>query len=260
MDTVNWISNITKIKEDVLVSDLILPGSHNSASYAVRPGKRVKWMTFDSSAVYQGDTIYEQLKKGIRMLHVRVLLDKRTKRLRTYSKSQNVDFDTVLKQIKAFSVLSKDVVFIRLIARDSSAAKGIKDSITSTFGSASVEHSDANLLLKTKIMDLLTANTRIVFMGCDVRVTHLEMVKSNKNRAVGGRNFDALLYQRKPIISFRGRENVKLKTNETFDKFVFRHGEYCLKQTNTVLFDYATCNDNITRLILMCYLRCGIIR
>ena len=260
MDTLNWISNMVKIKEDITISDLILPGSHNSASYAVRPGKRVRSMTFDSSAEYQRDTIYEQLKKGIRMLHTRVLLDKRTKRLRTYSKSQNVDFDTVLKQIKAFSVLSKDVIFIRLIARDSSAARGIKDSITSTFGSASVEYTDANLLLKTKIKDLLSAKTRIIFIGCDVRITHLESVKSSETKTASSGNFDVLLYQRKPIISFKSRENVKLKTNETFDKFVFLHGEYCLKQINTVLFDFATCNDNITRLILMCYLRCGIIR
>lgn len=259
MDTVNWISNMTKIKGDLKVSDLILPGSHNSASYLVRPGKRVQPMSFDSSAIYQRDTVYEQLKQGIRMLHIRVLLDKRTKRLRTHSKSQNVDFDTVVKQIKAFSVLSKDVVFIRLIAQDASAATAIKTSIGSAFGSGSVEYTDANLLMKTEIKGLMSANTRLVFIGCDVRVTRLETIKSGENRAGMG-HFDVLLYQRKPLFSFRGRESYKLETNDTFDKFVSAHGEFCLKHTNAVLFDFATCNDNVTRLILTCYLRCGIVR
>ena len=258
MDTINWINNIAKIKENVTVSQLILPGSHNSASYQVRPGRRVKSMTLDSSAVYQSDTIYDQLKKGVRFLHIRVLLDKRTQRLRTYSKSQNVDFDTVLKQIKAFSLISKDIVFIRLIAHDPAAATSLKNVIGMAFGNASVEYTDANLLLKAMPKDLMTAGKRVVLLGCDVRVTHLEKIRSDGPQATNGRSFDALLYQKRPLISFKGREEFKVRTNETFHKFAA--GYDGLKQINTVLFDFVTSNDNIAQMILMSYLRCGIIR
>ena len=113
---------MVRVKNDLTVSEVILPGSNNSASYMVRPGKRVKCLSLDSSALYQEDSIYEQLKKGVRMLYIRVLLDQRTKRLRTHSKSQNVDFDAVLKQLKAFLLISKAVVFVQLIAHDQSAA------------------------------------------------------------------------------------------------------------------------------------------
>ena len=263
MDTINWIRNMVKVKNDLTVSGLILPGSNNSASYMVRPGKRVKCFSLDSSALYQEDSIYDQLKKGVRMLYIRVLLDPRTKRLRTHSRSQNVDFDAVLKQLKAFLLISKDVVFVQLIAHDQSAAHAIKLAMRNSLPDVITEISNATALNETKIENLLKNQKRVVIISCPVRINSTKDLMNFKTDApafAAAKQFDILLYQRKPKAVSFDRKSFKSEFNKTFSDFVFAHEHDTLKQINAVLFDFATSSDMIKRLILMSYLRCGIIQ
>lgn len=251
---------MVRIKSDLMVSDLILPGSYNSASYMVRPGKRVKCLSLNSSSIYQRDSIYCQLKKGIRILHIRVMVDKQTNRLRTFSNSQNIDFDAVLKQLKAFLVVSKDVVFIRLIASESAVAVTIKNLLCSALPDAMKEISSATVLNSTRLEDLFKADTRLVLISCPVRTTTVDQITPPRSGWSEIERFDTVLYRKPKSWLPLNRVDAKVKFNKTFDEFVSSRGNDYFMRINAILFDFATCYDIVSRLIFMNYLKCGLIK
>ena len=142
-------------------------------------------------------------------------------------------------------------------------AHAIKSAVRESLPDVVTEISNATALNETRIEDLLRDQKRLVIISCPVRISStkdLMNFETDVPAFAAAKQFDILLYQRKPkAVSFH-RKSFKSEFNKTFSDFVFAHEHDTLKQINTVLFDFATSSDMIKRLILMSYLRCGIIQ
>jgi hypothetical protein len=63
----DWMSNLVQSVPDVALGDIVIPGTHNSASYSIAPYK-----LFSAVGRTQNVSVLEQLHRGTRFLDIRI--------------------------------------------------------------------------------------------------------------------------------------------------------------------------------------------
>lgn len=155
LENSDWMAELKKVAPNLKLRDIVMPGTHDSASYTIPKAK-----FFAAVSLTQNLDVHGQLSMGMRYLDVRIATGSSGETAIFHGCVEGGLFSTILDQINEF--LEHHVgefIFLDLVqeyGRDFSEAKRVQmfQDIKSTFGDKMYTTNNCQQLLDTKLQNL----------------------------------------------------------------------------------------------------------
>ena len=268
-----WITQLLQHKPDLTVQDLLIPASRHSDARYLKGDKQTlwhKWLT--KRLTTQSESVFNQLKAGVRMLCVDVDQDMTGKWICKCGGHSTCDFITVINAADSFARKTSDPVFLSIKTKNFQAvvdfAKESKSSVRYISSNLHTLKVSELCIAHSATVVVFPANTFLETLPTQVDILPSEAFRSlvkimARKRQVSRPSqlsepaaqlhllvWSALQSKRFSFL-LKNSQRLATRANLKFPFFLLQHDTLLLENANAVAFDFSTDTYNIKSLIAL---------